>query len=202
MSTDEGESSQQLGSNSGGGGSSSTNGARVRTRPDPFLITCRCFSFITCLASILCIVVNVLSAIRSFKNNYDIFDGIFRCYAVAIAMFVVVAETEWELIMRFSKVLEYWVGRGMLQIFVAVMTRAYPETSTKRKDLLLLQNIASYMLLACGVVYVVSGLLCIGHLKRSRQKKEVSTEQAIKDLEDLERRREELEALLIVERAA
>ncbi|KAK1386269.1 Golgi apparatus membrane protein TVP15 [Heracleum sosnowskyi] len=201
MSTDEGESSQQLGSNSGGG-SSSTNGARVRARPDPFLITCRCFSFITCLASILCIVVNVLSAIRSFKNNYDLFDGIFRCYAVAIAMFVVVAETEWELIMRFSKVLEYWVGRGMLQIFVAVMTRAYPETSTKRKDLLLLQNIASYMLLACGVVYVVSGLLCIGHLKRSRQKKEVSTEQAIKDLEDLERRREELEALLIVERAA
>uniref|UniRef100_A0A166GPQ8 Uncharacterized protein n=2 Tax=Daucus carota subsp. sativus TaxID=79200 RepID=A0A166GPQ8_DAUCS len=104
--------------------------------------------------------------------------------------------------MRFSKVLEYWVGRGMLQIFVAVMTRAFPEISTNRKDLLLLQNVASYMLLACGVVYVVSGLLCIGHLKRARQKKEVSAEQAIKDLEELERRREELEALLIVERAA
>lgn len=85
---------------------------------------------------------------------------------------------------------------------VAVMTRAYPESSTKRKDLLLLQNVASYMLLACGVVYVVSGVFCIGHLKRARQKKEVSAEQAIKDLEDLERRREELEALLIVDRAA
>ncbi|KAL1831851.1 uncharacterized protein LOC108205625 [Daucus carota subsp. sativus] len=193
MSSAEGESSQSQ---------QPTNGPRVRTRPDPFLITCRCFSFITCLASILCIIVNVLSAVRSFKNNSDLFDGIFRCYAVVIAIIVVVAETEWEVVMRFSKVLEYWVGRGMLQIFVAVMTRAFPEISTNRKDLLLLQNVASYMLLACGVVYVVSGLLCIGHLKRARQKKEVSAEQAIKDLEELERRREELEALLIVERAA
>lgn len=34
----------------------------------------------------------------------QIFDGIFRCYAVVIAVFVVVAETEWEFIMKFSKV--------------------------------------------------------------------------------------------------
>lgn len=34
----------------------------------------------------------------------QIFDGIFRCYAVVIAVFVVVAETEWEFVMKFSKV--------------------------------------------------------------------------------------------------
>ena len=32
-------------------------------------------------------------------------------------------------------------------------------------------------------LYQCQGLLCIGHLKRARQKKEVSAEQAIKDLE-------------------
>jgi hypothetical protein len=37
---------------------------------------------------------------------------------------------------------------------VAVMTKAYP--SIERNDLKLLQEIASYMLLACGAVYVVS----------------------------------------------
>uniref|UniRef100_A0A7N0T0Y0 Golgi apparatus membrane protein TVP15 n=1 Tax=Kalanchoe fedtschenkoi TaxID=63787 RepID=A0A7N0T0Y0_KALFE len=179
----------------GGGGST-----RVRARGDPLLIVCRCFSFITALTGILCIAVNVLSAIRSFKDGSDVFDGIFRCYAVVITIIVVVTETEWSFIFKFWKVLEYWAGRGMLQIFVAVMTRAFPDTSGKHEELVLLQNIASYMLLGCGVVYVISGILCIGFLKRARQKKEVTRDQAVKDLEELERRREELEALLIQER--
>ena len=113
---------------------------------------------------------------------------------------MVVVETEWEFVMKFWKLLEYWAGRGMLQIFLAVMTRAFPGNSSTKKDLVLLEDIASYMLLACGGIYIISGILCIGFLKRSRQKKEISREQAAKDLEDLERRREELEHLLIEQR--
>ncbi|KAF5943662.1 hypothetical protein HYC85_017739 [Camellia sinensis] len=101
--------------------------------------------------------------------------------------------------MKFWKVLEYWACRGMLQIFVAVMTRAYPEDSGEREELILLQNISCYMLLSCGVVYIISGILCIGHFKRARQKKEVSRDQAVRDLQELERRREELEALLLID---
>ncbi|KAL7206072.1 hypothetical protein ACSBR2_018897 [Camellia fascicularis] len=182
-----------------GNSGSATAAVRVRARPDPFLVVCRCFSFITAVAAILCIAVNILSAVRSFKNGSDIFDGIFRCYAVVIALFVVVAETEWGFIMKFWKVLEYWACRGMLQIFVAVMTRAYPEDSGEREELILLQNISCYMLLSCGVVYIISGILCIGHFKRARQKKEVSRDQAVRDLQELERRREELEALLLID---
>ncbi|CAL5442216.1 unnamed protein product [Camellia sinensis] len=89
---------------------------RVRSRPDPFLVVCRCFSIVTSAAAILCISVNILSAIRSFKDGSDIFDGIFRCYAVVIAMFVVVAETEWGFIIKFWKVLEYWAARGGVQV--------------------------------------------------------------------------------------
>ncbi|KDP29988.1 hypothetical protein JCGZ_18755 [Jatropha curcas] len=177
-----------------------SSSSRIRTGPDPFLVVCRCFSFLTALTAILCVAVNVLSAVRSFKDGSDVFNGIFRCYAVVIAFIVVVAETEWGFVTKFWKVLEYWAGRGMLQIFVAVMTRAFPDYSSSQKDLILLQNIASYMLLACGVVYVVSGILCIGFLKRSRQQKEITREQAVKDLEQLERRREELEQLLLAER--
>ncbi|KAJ4881312.1 Golgi apparatus membrane protein TVP15 protein [Raphanus sativus] len=86
-----------------------------------------------------------------------------------------------------SLVLEYWAGRGMLQIFVDVMTRAFPDYLSQKKDLLLLQNIASYMLLACGLIYFISGVLCIGFLKRARQQKEISREQAVKDLEARDR---------------
>ncbi|KAL1327029.1 uncharacterized protein LOC107631067 isoform X1 [Arachis ipaensis] len=129
---------------------------RTRRRGDPFLIACKGFSLVTSLAAILCIVANALSAVLSFKHGSDFFDGIFRCYAVLIACFVVLAETEWSFIMRFSKVLEYWAGRGMLQIFVAVMTRAFPDYFGERRDLVLFQSIASYLLLACGLIYVVS----------------------------------------------
>ncbi|XP_065870879.1 uncharacterized protein [Euphorbia lathyris] len=175
--------------------------SRLRTRTDPFLIACRCFSFLTALVAILCVAVNVMSAVRSFRNGSDIFNGIFRCYAVVAACIVVVAETEWGFITKFWKVLEYWAGRGMLQIFVAVMTRAFPDYSASQKVLILLQNIASYLLLACGFLYVVLGVLCIGFLKRARQKSAITREQAVNDLEELERRREELEQLLLAERA-
>ncbi|GFY89441.1 hypothetical protein Acr_06g0013810 [Actinidia rufa] len=92
--------SQRGNSNTG----SATASVRVRARPDPFLVVCRCFSFITSVAAIFCIAVNVLSAVRSFKDGSDIFDGIFRCYAVVIAMFIVIAETEWGFVMKFWKV--------------------------------------------------------------------------------------------------
>jgi hypothetical protein len=43
----------------------------------------------------------------------------------------------------------------------------------------------------------LQGVLCIGFLKRARQQKEVSREQAVKDLEEIARRKEELEQLLL-----
>ncbi|KAL5790144.1 hypothetical protein ACOSQ2_005032 [Xanthoceras sorbifolium] len=179
---------------------STSDDSILKRPPDPFLVVCKCFSVLTCLTALLCTAVNVLSAIRSFKNGSDIFDGIFRCYAVLIALFLVLAETEWGAVIKFWRVLEYWAGRGMLQIFVAVMTRAFPD-STDPTEIVLLKNIASYMLLACGLVYLISGILCIGCLKRSREQKEITRDQAIKDLEEMEQRREELERLLITERA-
>ncbi|PQP96055.1 uncharacterized protein Pyn_09664 [Prunus yedoensis var. nudiflora] len=198
MATNNGE--VEEGGGSGRRTSPTPSNTRLRIKTDPFLVCCRCFSVVTALTAVLCIVVNVFSAIESFKDGSDVFDGIFRCYAVLVAIVVVVAETEWAFFIKFWKVLEYWVGRGMLQVFVAVMTRAFPDDTGTRKTLVLLQNIASYMLLACGGVYIISGILCIGFLKRARQKTEISREQAVKDLEDLERRREELEHLLIEER--
>lgn len=174
---------------------------KSKGKADAFLIICRCFNVVAALAAILCVVVNILSAIRSFKHGADIFDGVYRCFAAALAIFVVAVETEWGYILQFWKVLEYWVGRGILQIFVAVMTRAFPDTSpdnsSEQNAIIVFQNIASYMLLACGAVYIISGILCLGYLKRRRQNQQTSREQAKKDLDELERRREELRALLV-----
>eukprot|EP00249_Psilotum_nudum_P006061 c19431_g1_i1 orf=156-740(+) len=163
---------------------------------DPFLVVCRCFCVITAVSAILCVIVNAFSAFLSFKNGADVFDGILRCYAVVIALFVAVAETEWERVHKFWTILQYWVGRGMLQIFVAVMTKSLSNGLSSRRAEVILHQVASYLLLVCGIVYVIAGLLCLGTLKRSRLRKTLWRDQAIKDLQDVERRKKELERLL------
>ncbi|XP_022966487.1 uncharacterized protein LOC111466127 isoform X2 [Cucurbita maxima] len=74
-----------------------------------------------------------------------------------ISFFVVLAETEWEFILKNC---------------VAVMTRAFPVYSVEKRELILLQDAASYLLLACGAIYVVSGIMCIGFLKRAREERD------------------------------
>lgn len=165
-------------------------------RADPFLVVCRCFSVLTAISAILCVIANVFSAIHAFKTGDDIFGGILRCYAIVIALFVAIAETEWQRIFQFWKILEYWAGRGMLQVFVGVMTRALSDLESGGQAMVIVQQVSSYMLLACGLVYIITGVLCIGHLKRARTKKAESREQAARDLEELDRRRHELQSLL------
>ncbi|KAG0571584.1 hypothetical protein KC19_VG024400 [Ceratodon purpureus] len=94
------------------------------------------------------------------------------------------------------QVLDYSVGRGLLQVFVASLTYVLARASGETRAEGLLHEVASWWLLLCGIVYIVAGLLCLGTLKRNRLHKSDWREQAQKDLEEVHRRREELEAQL------
>lgn len=76
---------------SSGGDSSSTSPVRARTRTDSFLIVCRCFSVITVAAALLCIAVNILAAVRSFKNVMDVSIS-FNCSQLFLQTFGVYTE--------------------------------------------------------------------------------------------------------------
>jgi len=179
---------------------SSQDGPRT-AQQDTLLYICAILSIVTAVGGLLCLVVNLISLLRSidyhgFDYRVSIFVGVLHFFAVAFALVVVVAETEWGPILRFWKVLDYWVGRGLLQIFVASLTKVLARASGETKAEGLLHDVASWWLLACGIIYIVSGLLCLGTLKRNRLQKADWREQAEKDLEELHRRREELEAQL------
>ncbi|CAM6047703.1 unnamed protein product [Sphagnum compactum] len=168
---------------------------------DSLLYVCMILSIVSALGSVLCMVVNLVSLLRSFDSrgfDYRVspFVLILRCYAVAIAFFVALAETEWEVIFRLWQVLEYWVGRGMFQIFVATLTKVLARASGETQAESVLHDVASWWLLICGIVYTAAGLLCIGRIKRSHLREMNRHRQAIRDLEEVHRRRAELEAQL------
>ncbi|KAH9557232.1 hypothetical protein CY35_07G074300 [Sphagnum magellanicum] len=168
---------------------------------DSLLFVCTVFSIVSALGSVLCMVVNLISLLRSFDyRGFDYrvspFILILRCYAVAMAFFVALAETEWEAIFRLWQVLEYWVGRGMFQIFVAVLTNVLAQASGETQAESVLHEVASWWLLICGIIYTAAGLLCIGRIKHSHLRAVHRRQQAIKDLEEVHRQRAELEAQL------
>ncbi|KAG6543018.1 hypothetical protein Mapa_015514 [Marchantia paleacea] len=163
---------------------------------DAALLMFRALTLITALSALTCMVVNLVSLLRSFRWKVEIFVGILRIYAVVFAAFVAIAETEWQWVFRHWPLLEVWVGRGMLQIFVAVMTKALAGVSWEVRFERLLHNIASWMLLGCGFIYTFAGILCMRQLKTKRIQKRQWREQAVKDLQELEAKRRELEGLL------
>lgn len=89
MARNEGE-----GGGDGEAGPGLSSSSRIRAGPDPFLVVCRCFSFVTALVGILCIAVNVLSAVRSFKNGSDVcfsflYTGISKIYVCLCEVLIV-----------------------------------------------------------------------------------------------------------------
>jgi hypothetical protein len=179
----------------------SQNGPPPGQQKDTLLYICAVLSIVTATGGLLCLVVNLISLLRSidyrgFDYRVSVFVGVVRFFAVAFALVVVVAETEWSPILKFWKVLDYWVGRGLLQVFVASLTYVLARASGETRAESLLHEVASWWLLLCGIVYIVAGLLCLGTLKRNHLHKADWREQAQKDLEEVHRRREELEAQL------
>eukprot|EP00897_Mesotaenium_endlicherianum_P005603 jgi/Mesen1/5070/ME000252S04186 len=171
-------------------------------KADAFLYFCRILAITAVVCALLCAVVNLLAALGSFKKRHSdthvntAWLGVLRVYGVIFAVFVAVAETELPIIFKACRILETWVGRGMLQIFVAVMTKALARSNSASDATIFFSFIAGWLLLIVGIFYTVAGLFCMGHLKRSRIRSQKDRENALKEYEELERRRAELQGML------
>ena len=75
---------------------------------------------------------------------------------------------------------------------------AYPaeEMTDFQKSLQLYRSVASISLAGCSLVYGIGGVVCLGAIRKARQRREDRVLEAESEFEELEKRRRELQRLL------
>lgn len=177
--------------------------ARLSRGADCLLHTCRVFNFLASLCALLCALAFGMAMWArggaASKDAYFYSGQAVRVFGIGIALLIVLVETEWHRFLSWVPLLDAWLGRGVLQIFEAVLTfrEAYPSGNTDfHKSLQLYRSAASLSLLICGTVYILGAVTCIGVIKTARQRQEQAVVRAEAELERMERRKKELEQQL------
>jgi len=123
-----------------------------------------------------------------------------RIFGIAWSLSLILVESEWRLILRAAPLLDLWIGRGVAQTFMAILTyrEAFPneEVSHMQKSLQLYRAIASASLAGCACVHLLGGMVCMGTIRKARQRREDRLLAAATEFDELERRRRELQVLL------
>jgi hypothetical protein len=105
-----------------------------------------------------------------------------------------------KVVRKYVPLLEAWIARGTVHVFMAALTfrEAYPadEGTDFQKSLQLYRFVASAALAICGIIYIGGGVLCLGAIRRARERREERYVEAQLEFDRLERRRRELQHLL------
>eukprot|EP00887_Chlorella_sp_A99_P002265 scaffold10.g2265.t1 len=193
-------------SSSGGGGGEPAGGPLAPPQPqraDCLLALCRTFNGIAAICALLCgLACGLALFLRSEAPTKDLFfysGQALRLFGVAISCLAILVETEWRRFLRLVPALDFWGGRGVLQIFLATLTyrEAYPRgESDLHKSLALYRSVASVSMLVVGFSYIFGAVLCIGAIKRARARTQEELAHAEEEYATIEARRKELERLL------
>mmetsp|Transcript_26282 Transcript_26282/g.60938 ORF Transcript_26282/g.60938 Transcript_26282/m.60938 type:complete len:212 (+) Transcript_26282:28-663(+) len=89
--------------------------------------------------------------------------------------------------------LEYWVGRGLLHVFVAVQMEGTSAENIDEATKNFL-DATSVALLILGVFFIAGAFLCFGPLERRQQRLASRKEEVMRELSELERRKKALES--------
>lgn len=170
---------------------------------DCLLHTCRIFNFLTAICAMLCaLAFGMAMWVRGeapLKDAHFYSGQAVRVFGIGLALLVVMVETEWHRVLALAPLLDAWLGRGLLQIFVATLTyrEAYPSGNTDfHKSTNLYRSAASLSLLVCGTVYILGAVTCIGVIKNAKQRQEAAVTAAEAELDRMERRKKDLERQL------
>uniref|UniRef100_A0A7R9V1N4 Uncharacterized protein n=1 Tax=Chlamydomonas euryale TaxID=1486919 RepID=A0A7R9V1N4_9CHLO len=179
-------------------------GARRPQQPqaDCFLIFCRTINVVTAISALLCMVAHGMALA---SDGRPLADGnatciqLLRVYGMGVAVVIMALETEWPPLLDAARLLEWWVGRAVLQGLLVVMTLEVATPSGHSDfdtSLRLYRRLAGYCMLGCASFYFVGGCLCFGMIRRARYRVHAERLRVERDLEAQEARLGELKALL------
>lgn len=189
-------------------GQETRNVKRARSA-DCFDYFCRLLNVATALCAVLCAISYgmALAIYQPITDAPGLLDQALRVFGLLGAVLVAVVEIEWERFLRLVRFTEYWVGRAIVQVFIALLTFKMASAEGKHcsesgkscdfhQSLELYRFVSAMALLGCGSIYFIGGILCFGLIKRSRSQQDRKRQQAQHDLEELEKKRETLRGLL------
>ncbi|CAE7533636.1 pif1 [Symbiodinium sp. CCMP2592] len=96
---------------------------------------------------------------------------------------------------QFFPLLDYWVGRGLLHLFIALQMLGMNDLEEIDADegVKTFVEASSLALLAIGGFFTAGAFLCFGPLERRQQRLATRKEEVMRELTDLERRKKALE---------
>ncbi|KAK9809051.1 hypothetical protein WJX72_008458 [[Myrmecia] bisecta] len=173
----------------------------VKRHTDCFLAFCRLLNFVTGICALLCIVAHAMALTLGppVQSADGAIQQALRVYGILLGVVILFAEFEWERFLLNFRFLSSWLGRGSLQIFECVLTLEMATAqgdSDFHKSLQLYRTLSGVALLACSGIYIAGGICCFGALRRARNLRAKEAERVQNDLDALDRKRDELKALL------
>mmetsp|Transcript_6806 Transcript_6806/g.25124 ORF Transcript_6806/g.25124 Transcript_6806/m.25124 type:complete len:254 (+) Transcript_6806:77-838(+) len=187
------------------GGSNSASGGR-QASSQPFLMsTCWCHSCFTALCSLLCGAAFMMSLYDGSSvcnqplERFMLAETLLRLFGILFSVIVALNESGWEVFSRQFKALDNWVVRGAFQLHVSALTQliavAYGNSDFQR-SVYLYRTISSSSLAACGLAYLFLGLCGMQRAKYLREQQERERVIAQLELDEVEKRRSELQKKL------
>jgi len=181
-----------------------SNDPAQKSMRDCFLVFCRSINTITSLCAGLCLVAQVMAVCVQYRTPIlmdlgRIYQQLIRMFSAVLALVVILVETEWEKFLALVRVFEYWVVRGLLQVFLALLTLELATAggdSDFSKSVRLYRMVSGFSMLACGMFYIMGGCCCFAALKKARHRRIVERMKAQADLLMIEKQREDLRTLL------
>jgi hypothetical protein len=94
---------------------------------------------------------------------------VLRLYVIGLCALVILNELEWFRLTTESKILHWWIPRGVLYAFIGVLGLEENNTTVADKNVdatgrdaaLSYIKAVAWLMVACGVLYVVMGAFCL-----------------------------------------
>lgn len=170
---------------------------------------CWLLNVVTGLSAMLCLVAHAIALVAipdSNKKLKSFTEQSLRLFGILFSMVVASVETEWQFVLRNLQLLEAFIPRALLQMFLSVLTlhaTSLEEVHVSKKGLndlqksvLLYGRISGFTLLGCSALYFLGGIVCCGALKRLHQKRLHARSRLERELQATQKQEKELKGLL------